>query len=363
VQRPLVGLSLMPQAAFSRAAAPLFEAQQVEIVEWTVDIGWMGRPLPPWLAGVLEAFGGAGRLLGHGTGLSLLSARLDGRQRRWLDQLRAEVAARPYRAISEHFGWMTTAGMVWGPPLPPPNQRGVLALGRDRMLRLADAAGGVPVGLENLALALGPRDVHAQPDLIEALLDGVDGYLHLDLHNLWCQAVNFGEDPLALLLRYPLHRARVLHISGGSWAEAGGRRFRRDTHDGAVPPAVWGLLAHALARTPHAEAVVLERMGSEFGDTAGDSAGDAAWSADFARLRLEVERHGRPVQPRARAPHPPVGGPPVVAPRVEAWQRGLHSALDRGDTAEATRDALGDAGLDDAALATARALWVRWARQ
>lgn len=359
MQRPLVGLSLMPHAAFCRAAAPLFAAQTVEVVEWTVDLGWGERAPSPWLETVLQAFGDAGRLLGHGTGYSLLSGRPEPRQGAWLGRLAREVRARPYRCLSEHFGWMTVGDLRWGPPLPPPALPGLPGLGGDRMRRLAAAADGVPVGLENLALALGRRDVHAQPDLIEAMLAPVDGYLHLDLHNLWCQAANFGEDPERLLDRYPLHRARVLHVSGGAWAEAGGRRFRRDTHDGAVPPAVWGLLAAALPRVPGVEAVVLERIGSAF----GEAAGDAAWATDFERLRVEVARHGRRVRASAPASPSPIAGPPIVAPRVEAWQRALHAALEAGHGGPRIRALLREPDLDDAALQTAAALLRQWGRR
>jgi uncharacterized protein (UPF0276 family) len=323
-----------------------------------VDIGWMGRPLPPWLADVLEAYGAAGRLHGHGTGFSLLSGRLDARQLTWLSRLRREVASRPYRTFSEHFGWMTAGAARWGPPLPPPASRHTIALGRDRMLRLAEAAAPVGVGLENLALALGRRDVQAQPDLLAALLGPVNGHLHLDLHNLWCQAVNFGEDPHALLARYPLDRARVVHVSGGSETTAAGRPFRRDTHDGAVPAPVWALLDDALGRCPHLEAAFLERIGSDF----GEGRGDAAWARDFATLEARVRACGRPPTEWSPSHTPPPGGPPVLAPRIESWQLRLHQLLAAAAPPDDIRRVLRDPDLDDAGLETAAALWQRWGR-
>jgi uncharacterized protein (UPF0276 family) len=354
MDRPQAGISLMPQAAFERAAAPLFAAGEVEAVEWTLDIGWMGRPLSPWSTAVLDAFGAAGRLHAHGTGLSLLSGRLTGRQEQWLARLGQD--GRPYRFVTEHFGWMTVAPWIWGPPLPPPDLPGVVALGRDRLRRMA-AAAGCPVGLENLALALGQRDVDAQPDLLAELLEDVDGILHLDLHNLWTQAVNFDRDPVSLLLRYPLERVVVAHVSGGSWAEAGGRRWRRDTHDGAVPAPVWALLITALRRCRHLDTVVLEGIGSDF----GDAGTDAAWRRDWDRLRETLATAGRAPSPRALRGAPPPGGPPVVAPRVEAWQRALLTHLPLGP--RAAREAPRDSGLEDAGLETAAALLSRWGRQ
>src|SRR5262245_56053470 len=114
--------------------------------------------------------------------------------------------------MSEYFGLVIVFGFVDGAPLPVPATAAALAIGRDRLARLG-AAARAPVGVENLALAFGPSDVDAQGPFLEALLAPVDGYLVLDLHNLWCQAVNFARDPRALLATYPLARARVLHVS------------------------------------------------------------------------------------------------------------------------------------------------------
>src|SRR5690606_36667464 len=115
----------------------------------------------------------------------------------------------------------------------------------DRLARLAGAYGR-PVGLENLALALRRYDAEALPDFLEELLADVDGFIVLDLHNLYCQAHTFGIDPCSLMGRYSAARVRELHLSGGRFATAAGRSFRRDTHDEAIPEAVLGLLDAAL---------------------------------------------------------------------------------------------------------------------
>ena len=137
------------------------------------------------------------------------------------------------------------------PPLPQTVEAGRAALGK-----LAEAC-GVQVGLENLALAFGEPDVWAQGELIAAMLEPHDGYLVLDVHNLYCQVANYGADPVALLETYPLERVKYLHISGGSWT--GG--FRRDTHDHEVPEAAFEILDLAVPRCPNAGAVIFERLG------------------------------------------------------------------------------------------------------
>ena len=94
----------------------------------------------------------------------------------------------------------------------------------------------------------------------------VDGFLVLDLHNLWCQMCNFGLTAEELLATLPLHRLQSIHVSGGSWAHAAGRRIRRDTHDDAVPEAVLTLLKAALRRRPGPCDVIVERLGSTISD-------------------------------------------------------------------------------------------------
>lgn len=272
----LRGVSWMPEPGFRLAVEPVIA--EVEAVEWTLDAGF-GRPLPPSTEAVLTAFGAADRLYGHGLGYSPLSAGRPDVARAWLAALRAEVATRRYRRLAEHFGFCTGGPFAAGAPLPMPRTAAVLAAGRDRLLRLRDAA-GVPVGLENLALALCGDDALGQGEFVQALLEPVDGYVHLDLHNLWCQSVNFGIRPDRLLASWPLDRVRVVHVSGGAWVDG----IRRDTHDGPVPDEVWALLGEALPRLAACEVVLLERIGSAFG-TDDDR---VAFRADWSRLRREV---------------------------------------------------------------------------
>ncbi|MFK7931695.1 MAG: DUF692 family multinuclear iron-containing protein, partial [Myxococcota bacterium] len=204
---------------------------------------------------VLDAYAERGALYGHGVTLSVLSAAWCPRQQAWIDALIDEVHRRSYVHISEHLAFSTTPEMRDGAPLPMPRLPQVVEAGRRAMLALS-AAAGTPVGLENLALALSPQDVQDEPALLDAILDPVDGFIVLDLHNLWCRAVNFGQDPTTLLMAYPQHRVRELHVSGGSWQDG----FRRDTHDGAVPDEVFGMLPTALQRFPGVDVVVMEQL-------------------------------------------------------------------------------------------------------
>jgi uncharacterized protein (UPF0276 family) len=280
---PLVGLSLMPEPEFATASLPLFADGFVDVVEWSVDMGWGPSGVPEWLDGLLDDYAAAGRLDAHGVTYSLLSEHP--RQAAWLDRLDGELRRRPHRRVSEHLGFMAAGDVHRSSPLPMPHTADVVDLARRQAQRLADRV-GAPVGLENLATALAPTDISGQGALLADILEPVDGWLVLDLHNLWCQALNGGFDPVDLLDGYPCDRVRELHVSGGSWWTAPGtdRTIRRDTHDGPVPDVVFALVPAALARCPAADTVILERIGTAFGDPTDDQ----RFRDDFLRLRAAV---------------------------------------------------------------------------
>lgn len=97
------------------------------------------------------------------------------------------------------------------------------------------------------------------------LLKPVNGFLILDLHNLYCQLHNFSVSYETFLDPHPLERVREIHISGGGWEESvvvPGQKVRRDTHDEAVPGEAFRLLARTMPRCPHLKYVVLEQLGN-----------------------------------------------------------------------------------------------------
>lgn len=258
------GLGVFPDPAFLAAALPLFEAAEVDAIEWTVDVnGFDAEALPSWTQELLEAYRSAGRLYGHGVGFSLLSAAQTRHHDDWLDLLRTDASRHGYRHLTEHYGFVRAGSYVDGAPFPTPMNASLMRLAQGRLARLRDAA-RCPVGLENLALAMTSDDANRHGETLDALLTPVDGILLLDLHNLYCQIENFSLEPMQVLKSYPLHRVRELHISGGSWEQAAPTstrsRIRRDTHDGPVPEGVFSLLGTALPICANLELVILERM-------------------------------------------------------------------------------------------------------
>ena len=287
-----VGFSISPSEDFRLASLPLFENGEVEAIEWNLDLGWSSRGIVPWVQALLEAYGEAGRLHGHGVEFSLLSTPISPRQERWLAHFGREVKARPYQRISEHFGFITGGDFINGTVMPHPRSEAALAVGRDRLARLSGLAER-PIGLENLALAFSRRDVDEQPDFIDALLEPDGGFLLLDLHNLFCQAANFGVDPDKLLHRYPLNRVRELHLAGGELSypasDPEGRAFRRDSHVGFLPDEVLALLSEALVHCKNLETVFIEKTDQ----TLTHRAGMNQHVDDFRRVKERVRAAGR----------------------------------------------------------------------
>ena len=262
-QKPKLGLSLTPTEDFHQATAELFENDLVKAIEWSFDFVWNGVKVDDWCMEILERFSQSGALIGHGVNLSPLSARLSERQKSWLDFARQEFSKRNYIHASEHFGFSEGGPIAQGAPLAVPMNTESLLVGKEMLKRYADAT-QCPVGLENLAFAFGMEDVKRQGEFIDQLITEVDGFLLLDLHNIFCQIANFGVSELELLNSYPLSKVRELHIAGGSWSPSvSGKRIavRRDTHDDGVPQEVFNLATLALKLCPNVEFVILERLG------------------------------------------------------------------------------------------------------
>lgn len=239
------------------------EEARIEALEWSFDALYNLQEIPAWFQELLTAFSNEKRLIGHGVFFSLFSGRWLPEQEAWIKNLQATCAQFQFDHITEHFGFMTGANFHQGAPLPIPYTAATLAIGQDRLKRIY-AACQCPVGLENLAFAYSLDEVKRHGAFLDRLLDPVNGFIILDLHNLWCQLHNFSISYEELIDLYPLHKVREIHISGGSWdkpeAEEG-RSIRRDTHDEAVPPEVFQLLQKTISRCPHVRYVVMEQLG------------------------------------------------------------------------------------------------------
>lgn len=271
------------------AALPLFEVEKVEAIEWAFDTLFKYDQIPDWFTNLVSEFSEQGRLVGHGIFFSLFSGRWSPEQQHWLDRLRALSRKFRFDHITEHFGFMTGEDFHKGAPISIPFTDATLALGRDRLLRIQDAC-QCPVGLENLAFSYSLDEVKNHGDFLGQLIAPTNGFIILDLHNLYCQLHNFNISDDVLLNLYPLDSVREIHISGGSWVgnvTANEGKVRRDTHDDAVPEEVFQLLRKALEPCENLKFVVLEQLGTAL-DTEQSR---MQFRRDFYKMDLIVQNH------------------------------------------------------------------------
>jgi uncharacterized protein (UPF0276 family) len=294
---------------------PLLEESRVEAIEWSFDALFKVKQVPDWFLELLGAFSKEGRLIGHGVFFSLFSGKWLPEQETWLQQLQQTTAAFRFDHVTEHFGFMTGRDFHHGAPLNIPYTPTTLAIGQDRLRRI-QAACCCPVGLENLAFSYCLDEVRQHGEFLDALLEPVNGFIILDLHNLFCQLYNFDIAFDELIALYPLDRVREIHISGGSWENSyiiPGRKIRRDTHDDSVPPEVFRLLEIVIDRCPNLKYVVMEQLGN--GLVTEDSR--TIFYRDFLRLEAIVNESnpGRVSDPVDISFLPPLSD--IIHPPIE----------------------------------------------
>jgi hypothetical protein len=198
----------------------------------------------------------------HGVELSIGSALHwnDG----YLDMLDRFQAIWPFHWHSEHLTYQTIPGddqrpLSTGVPLPLPGTAEVVHLVGARAAAIHRRY-GVPFLLENPAHFL-TRLAHEpgigdEVGLMAAITEhGHCGQL-LDLHNLYCNAINHGFDAFAAIERIKLDRVIEIHVAGGRWEDG----YWMDTHDGGVPTPVWELLEYTLPRCPNIAGIVFELL-------------------------------------------------------------------------------------------------------
>lgn len=356
---PRVGLNVHPDEHFGAFLPLVLADDAVDAIEWSWELG-----AAPWLAPLLALFASHEALTTH-----LVQYPLSGdpaRLETMLERARVECSIHRPSFVTAHYGVTAAEGYHAIAPVPPVPSRAAALEAATRLARLRDAM-QCPVGVENLGIAFSADDVRRQAEMMHAIV-GHDSehFLLLDVHNLYCQAENFGLDPAAILALYPLERVREVHVSGGSWWQPPGStaRFRRDTHDDAIPAEVLALLGQALAHAPNVELVFFERMGP----TLATSAARDEAREDYRRV-VEVVRGARarvalePTLPRPLPEHP--------ARDARAFEAAFIEALCAADTPAAVRAEVARAhpdhgawleAIDERALHAAMTFERRWAR-
>ena len=158
--------------------------------------------------------------------------------------------------VSEHIAFVRAGGVEAGHLLPVPRTRAALDALADNIAR-ACAELPVPLALEPIATLFDwPDATYDEAGFLTELLERTGTLLLLDVANVYANARNRGEDPLALLDRLPLERIAYVHVAGGAEHEG----LYHDTHTDPVPAEVLALVKELCARH-RPPGLLLERDG------------------------------------------------------------------------------------------------------
>jgi len=306
------------------ACLPLLQESRIEAIEWSFDALYKIKEVPDWFRELLTAFSDENRLIGHGVFFSLFSGKWLPEQEAWLSHLKQTSTAFNFDHITEHFGFMTGKDFHHGAPLNIPYSASTLAIGTDRLKRIYNACGR-PVGLENLAFSYSLDEVKRHGAFLDQLLEPVNGFIILDLHNLYCQLHNFDLAFEDLITLYPLNKVREIHISGGSWDDVGNRTIRRDTHDEGVPAEVFQLLEMTMRKCPYLKYVVLEQLGNGL----ATEASRVGFYNDFLKMQEIVHKSNHETEVSPFLPLLPLStGPAIEDLQLYQQQMELSSILE-----------------------------------
>ena len=174
----------------------------------------------------------------HGLSLSIGSpAPLD---LEFVRRLKAFLDEHRIRAYTEHLSYCSDDGHLYDLMPIPFTEEAVHHVAR-RVRQVQDILER-PMALENVSYYAAPGKEMDEIDFVNAVLEEADCGLHLDVNNIYVNAINHGYDPVEFLIRLPGERIVYAHIAGHH-VEA--PDLLVDTHGADIIDPVWGLLGTA----------------------------------------------------------------------------------------------------------------------
>ncbi len=237
-----------------RAGVGLKPEHYRAILETVPDIGWfeihaenyMGEGGPPhhYLSSIRERY----PVSLHGVGLSIGgSAPLD---REHLGRLKALIARYEPSLFSEHLAWSSHDNVYLSDLLPLPYTEETLTRVCEHIDEVQETLGRRML-LENPSTYVAFAD--AAMSEVEFLREAVRRTgcgLLLDVNNVFVQSVNHGFDARSFLDDFPVEHVAEIHLGGHAVdSDDDGSALLIDDHGRQVADPVWGLYAHALARS------------------------------------------------------------------------------------------------------------------
>jgi uncharacterized protein (UPF0276 family) len=261
-EAPRLGVGIMANLAI----APFTTTPgAVDYLAVTPDMFWSdrgpgaGRPegrftdIPAWTAMLDES---SLPMVSHHIGLSLASAIPT--DLGYVAQMAAWAERWKAHWLSEHLAFVSIAegqgATAAGLALTAPFDRDVLDLVIERARYVRERT-QAPFLLENSPYYVTFDDSDmAEAEFLNRFCADSGAGLLLDLHNLYCNAVNYGFSGHRFLDELDLGAVIEVHIANGS--ELGG--MYADSHAGAPPEPVWDLLDDLVGRAPNLRGITFE---------------------------------------------------------------------------------------------------------
>lgn len=148
--------------------------------------------------------------------------------------------------VSDHLAWTSLDGRYFNELLPPPFCEESVNNIVSRIGQVQDFL-GQRILVENASAYLAfRRSTLSETEFIQAVTQGADCDLLLDVNNVYVNSQNFGFDPFAYLEKIPRERVRQMHLAG--YTDYGTHLL--DSHSARVSEPVWALYEKAAALFP-----------------------------------------------------------------------------------------------------------------
>ncbi|MEO5702365.1 MAG: DUF692 domain-containing protein [Gammaproteobacteria bacterium] len=178
----------------------------------------------------------------HGVSLSIGAS--DPLDKEYLRQLKILAERIEPRWISDHLCWTGFNGINMHDLLPLPYTEEALEHVVSRIIQVQEFLGR-RILIENVSSYLTYADsAMSEWEFIQAVAEGADCQLLLDVNNVYVSACNHGFDPHDFLNGIPVERVQQFHLAGHSM----NGNIIIDTHDAPVIDPVWALYEYAVAR-------------------------------------------------------------------------------------------------------------------
>ncbi len=238
-----------------------------------------------------------------------------------LPLLRETVHALGSPWASEHLSFNLTADFFTGFFLPPRQTDAGIELYVDAIRALRGEL-GVPIAIETGVNYLRQRDDEiGDGEFMARVAEAADCGILLDLHNIYCNALNGRQPVERFLSTLPLDRVWEVHLAGGFDVEG----FWIDAHSGAIPEPLHEICRDVIPELPQLKAIVFELFSSYLPYFGLD-----ATCAQLERVHelWALRRRGARTTPQIDRPRSPtVTAPPETGGAPHEWEKALGSIV------------------------------------